>query len=101
MLIIGCDYIRASSKLRLWIRKAENWASVDSFIAKKLNNSTANSENKAARCEWGWRLVDTRWFERLLSELQFELWVGNAAEFAPNGLGNRRPIDKMRNCCCG
>jgi transposase len=21
-----------------------------------------------------------RWFERLLSELQFELWIGNAAE---------------------
>jgi hypothetical protein len=27
-----------------------------------------------------WRSVHACWFERLLGELQFELWMGNAAE---------------------
>jgi len=42
----------------------------------------------------------TRWFERLLTELQFELWIGDAAQIS-NGFANRRPIAKMRNYCCG
>ena len=33
------------------------------------------------RCASAWRPVGTRrWFERLVAELQFELWIGDAAE---------------------
>jgi hypothetical protein len=40
-----------------------------------------------------------RWFERLLAELQFELWIGDAAA-APNECASRRPIARTRSCCC-
>jgi len=33
-----------------------------------------------------------RWFERLLAELKFELWIGDAAGFKPNGHATRRRI---------
>jgi len=36
---------------------------------------------EACRYGWAWKLADTpRWFERLLAELQMELWIGDAAE---------------------
>ncbi len=41
-----------------------------------------------------------RWFERLLTELQFELWIGDAARSAPNGCANRKPIARMPSCYC-
>ena len=36
-----------------------------------------------------------RWFERLLSELQFELWIGDAAEISARRVGSRRRIARM------
>src|ERR1700722_16077432 len=38
-----------------------------------------------------------RWFERLLSELHFELWVGDAAESGRSEYASRRPIARMRS----
>jgi transposase len=38
-----------------------------------------------------------RWFERLLSELQFELWVGDAAEIRRSGYASRKRIGRMRS----
>jgi hypothetical protein len=38
-----------------------------------------------------------RSFERLISELRFELWIGDAAEIEPNGCANRRRIARMRS----
>jgi hypothetical protein len=35
-----------------------------------------------------------RWFERLMAELQFELWIGDAAEIEPSECASRR-IGKM------
>jgi len=33
-----------------------------------------------------------RWFERLLAELQFDLWIGDAAVIRPSECGSRRRI---------
>jgi hypothetical protein len=38
-----------------------------------------------------------RWFERLVTELQFELWVGDAANIQASERGSRRRIGKMRS----
>jgi hypothetical protein len=41
-----------------------------------------------------------RWFERLLSELQFELWIGDAAEiraFERSESASKRRIARMRS----
>ncbi len=40
-----------------------------------------------------------RWFERLLAELGFELWIGDPAQVKPHECGSRRPIVRMRSCC--
>jgi len=38
-----------------------------------------------------------RWFERLVAELQFELWIGDAAEIRTKRVRNRRRIARTRN----
>jgi transposase len=38
-----------------------------------------------------------RWFQRLLAELQLELWIGDAAEFGPSEYASRIRIARMRN----
>ena len=37
-----------------------------------------------------------RWFERLLGELQFELWTGTPPRSARSGSANKRRIARMR-----
>ena len=41
----------------------------------------------------------SRWFERMLRDLQFDLWIGDAAEIRRNGCASRRPIARMRGSC--
>ena len=45
----------------------------------------------------------SRWFERLLAELGFELWIGDAAEIKTKRVRSRRPIvrtpDSYSGCC--
>jgi hypothetical protein len=41
-----------------------------------------------------------RWFERLLAELNIELWIGDAAEIRTKRVRKRRRIEKMPGCCC-
>ena len=58
-----------------------NSASGDWCIARKPNSSTTSGKGKACKCVWGWKPSGhARWFERLLQDLQFELWIGDAAE---------------------
>jgi hypothetical protein len=38
-----------------------------------------------------------RWFEGLLAELQFELWIGDAGEIRTSEYASRRPIGRMRS----
>ena len=42
-----------------------------------------------------------RWFERLLTELHFELWIGDAAEIARSGYGSRKLIARTDSHSCG
>ena len=42
----------------------------------------------------------TCWFERLMTDLGFELWIGGTqSKFEDNGYGSRRRIVEMRTCC--
>lgn len=43
----------------------------------------------------------SRWFERLLGELQFELWIGNAAEIRTKRVRKQKTDRQARSCCCG
>ena len=41
----------------------------------------------------------SRWFERLLAELGFELWIGDPRRSRPGASRSKRTTVKMRNCC--
>src|SRR5438093_1922152 len=66
---------RASNKLRLSIRTVVNGTNGNWGTARKRSSSTASS-----RCAEMEASGHARWFERLLTEVQFELWIGDAAE---------------------
>src|SRR6058998_1102363 len=81
MLIIGCDYHPSFQQIafvdtdtgELQERRLEHREEAEKFYrelavqAKKVRVGMEASGH-------------ARWFERLLSELQFELWIGDAAE---------------------
>src|SRR6266576_3177321 len=72
---------RASNKLRLSIRTVVNGTNGNWGTARKRSSSTASSRCAEKKCGLGWKPVGhARWFERLLTEVQFELWIGDAAE---------------------
>ena len=41
----------------------------------------------------------SRWFERLLAELGFEVCIGDPRRSKPGASRSKRPTVKMRNCC--
>jgi transposase len=43
----------------------------------------------------------SRWFERLLAELGFEVWIGDPAEIKTRRVKSRRPTARMPNSYSG
>lgn len=41
----------------------------------------------------------SRWFERLLAELGFELWIGDPAEIKAKRVKKRKRTVRMQGCC--
>ena len=79
-LITGCDYHPASSKLQLWTarpRSAGNGAwRAHRQEAEQFYTALQGQSVRVATEASGY----SRWFERLLREMQFELWIGDAAK---------------------
>jgi len=71
--------IRASSKLHSWTPKTGNAENGAWSIANKPSSFTPRSKGKRVRVGME-ASGHARWFERLLGQLQFELWIGDAAE---------------------
>jgi transposase len=84
MLIIGCDYHPSMQQIAWW----------DSQSGERGERRLEHSSGEAERFyrELKQRAVAVRvgieacghtlWFERLLAELQMELWIGNPAKIA-------------------
>ena len=81
MLIIGCDYHPAFQQIafadtdtgELQERRLQHREEAERFyrdLAAERMKVRVGMETSG----------HARWFERLLSELQFELWIGDAAE---------------------
>ena len=81
MLIIGCDYHPSFQQIayvdsetgELGERRLLHREEAEQFYSKLREQSAVVRVGMEASGH-------ARWFERLLHELQFELWVGNAAE---------------------
>ena len=98
MLIIGCDYHPGFQQI----------AFVDTETGECGERRLAHREEgeqfyrmlkeRSLRVRGGMEASgDARWFEGLLSELQFELWIGEAAEIRTKRVRKQRPIARMRS----
>src|SRR5256885_2272918 len=74
MLIIGCDYHPGFQQIACVDTNA--WR-----IARRPSSSTGNWKQQSLGARVGMESSGhSRWFERLLHELGFELWIGDPAE---------------------
>jgi transposase len=73
--------IRASNKLHLWILTVENCKSDGCSTGRQRRGSTAKLAGQGVKVRVGMEASGHAcWFERLLAELNIELWIGDAAE---------------------
>ena len=73
--------IRVSNKLRLWIPKLANAGSGDWQHREEAEKFYRDLAASGMKVRVGMEASGhARWFERLLAELHFELWIGDAAE---------------------
>jgi hypothetical protein len=80
MIIVGCDYHPAFNKLLLWLPTLGNCNSGGWNILrwrKFCRNLATNGMKVGVGME---ARGQARWFERLLAELNIELWIGDAAD---------------------
>src|SRR5258708_25308826 len=100
MLIIGCDYHPSFQQI----------AFVDTDTGELQERGLEHREEAEKFYRGlgvqGMRVLvgmeasgHARWFERLLGELNFELWIGDATEIA-SANASRRRIARMHNTFC-
>ena len=96
MIIIGCDYHPGFQQIafvdtetgELQERRLQHREEAEKFYRDlAAQGATVRVGMEASG--------HARWFERLLAELNFELWIGDATEIA-----SRRPIARMPSTFC-
>ena len=96
MIIIGVDYHAEFQQI----------ASVDTDTGELLESVWRIPTRRrsfvalwrGSRYESAWKPAGTHGgSERLLAELQFELWIGDAAKIRPNECASRRRIARTHN----
>ena len=98
MMIIGCDYHPGFQQIafvdtetgELRERRLEHREEAEKFYRELRRKEMKVRVGMEASGH-------ARWFERLLAELQFELWIGDAAEIRASGYASRRRIARMRS----
>ena len=96
MLIIGCDYHPSFQQIafvdtdtgELQERRLEHREEAEKFYRDLAAQGMRVRVGMEASGH-------ARWFERVLGELNFELWIGDATEIA-----SRRRIARMHNTFC-
>jgi hypothetical protein len=73
--------IRVFSKWHWWTQKPESVANVGQLIGKKLSSFYREVKARSLSVRVGMESSGHgRWFERLLRDLQFELWIGDVGD---------------------
>ena len=81
MIIIGVDYHPGFQQIAFVDTDTGSCRNGDWSTARKRKSSIAISAAQGLKVRVGMEASGhARWFERLLAELQFELWIGDAAE---------------------
>jgi transposase len=101
MLIIGCDYHPSFQQIAFVDTSSGELSERRLFHREEAEQFYGKLKEQSVPVRVGMEASGhARWFERMLRDLQFELWIGNAAEIARNGYAGRRRIARMRNCYC-
>ena len=101
MIIIGCDYHPGFQQI----------ASVDTetgdYEEQRLEHSETAEKFYRDLAAQGKKVRagmeasgHARWFERLLAELDFELWIGDARRSPGSANASRKRIGRMRSIFC-
>jgi len=81
MLIIGCDYHPSFQQIALVDTESGELGERRLLHREEAEQFYGQLKGQSMKARVGMEASGhARWFERLLGELQFELWIGNAAE---------------------
>src|SRR5579871_4352917 len=81
MLIIGCDYHPGAQQIAFVDSENGDWGERRLAHREEAEQFYGRLKEQSIKVRVGMEASGhARWFERLLSELQFELWMGDAAE---------------------
>ena len=101
MLIIGCDYHPSVQQIAIVDTETGD------YCEHRLKHSDGEAEKfyrdlklRVVKVRVGLEATGhRRWFERLLMELGFEVWMEMPPRSQPCVCGNRRQIGKTRSFC--
>ena len=100
MLIIGCDYHPGFQQIAFVDTETGECGERRLTHREEAEQFYRKLQERSLRVRVGMEASGhARWFERFLRELQFELWIGDAAEIRTRRVPSRRRIARMRSCC--
>ncbi len=93
MIIVGVDYHPSFQTIAFWMEETGE------YVEQELNHSDGEAERfyrklkeKGVSVRVGMEATGhARWFERLLAELGFELWIGDPAEIKAKRVRKKAP----------
>jgi len=101
-VIIGCDYHPGFQQIAFVATETGELAERRLMHREEAERFYGEFKRQNLKVRVGMEASGhSRWFEDLLRDLEFELWIGTQPRSGPNGCANRRPIVRMRSCCCG
>ena len=102
MIIVGVDYHPSVQQVAFLDTETGETGE------RRLNHSDGEAERFIAiygedrsRCVGIEATGHARWFERLLAELKFELWIGIRPGSRQHGYASKRPTGRMLSYCLG
>ncbi len=102
MMIIGCDYHPAFQQIAHCGHRHRRTTRYGRCTGEEAEKFYRDLAAQGMKVRVGMEASgQARWFERLLAELNFELWIGDATEIARRReRKSRRRIARMRSTFC-
>ena len=97
MIIIGCDYHPGFQQIAFVDADTGELQGRRSSTAAKQRSSIVDLRRRGMTVRVGMEASGhVRWFERLLADLQFELWIGDAAEIPTKRVRKQQAQNQLR-----
>jgi transposase len=100
-LIIGCDYHPSFQQIAFVDTSSGELSERRLFHREEAEQFYGKLKEQSVPVRVGMEASGhARWFERMLRDLQFELWIGNAAEIRAKRVRRQKTDRQERNCYC-